>query len=564
VVTRTRNRAIHPSDPDLQALRELALEAYVGLGSQAEPKLLTLNDYDYQRFGPFLGVSDEGSAAVEICRAALEDPKHTAFKTNDPMVIGLALDAERLVAVGEVAVGPAEYCNIRLDTTGHLLNTTNVGAQVNIRYYKNPSVVIALPGEPHGAVTQAVKNIKHLVQPFLKTPDGNPRPTTVLLRFVGKQQEGWQKQVFIKIRRKIKSSQRYNSAIRQIDLCQIVRKNRPGVLDVKEAIDLAVYCGIKEVALEGSKRTAVERSIIPVPGLLNYFPPGLLQEILDYAFKRGIRVKPLKVVDVETTARNIWMGLSSARHMGLELGKYGLVPLTFEEQKAVICDIQKWFSKWCAAPVHYIDLPALGHDALGQEKVYGEKNAVEGTKRWLELVSNCGVSIVLIDTADKSKEKRLMKRNKKDAKGILNIDEIIEIDRFAHEKDLKVLWAGGLKMKQAYQLSKLGVFGLYVTSDVADKIAVTPDYANDRGLSSQKEPRFGKILKLKTLIEAGFMTKRMSECGKKREANKLNMLARGILRAGNNAFSRKEKILQRHLVKCWRISMKTTTILRSK
>ena len=45
--------------------------------------------------------------------------------------------------------------------------------------------------------------------------------------------------------------------------------------------------------------------------------------------------------------------------MGLELGKYGLVPLTFEDQKEVIARIQYWFPYWCAAPVFYVDYPLV-------------------------------------------------------------------------------------------------------------------------------------------------------------------------------------------------------------
>lgn len=44
---------------------------------------------------------------------------------------------------------------------------------------------------------------------------------------------------------------------------------------------------------------------------------------------------------------------------GLELGKYGLFPLTLEEQDKVVADVQGWFADWCAAPAYYVDLPLL-------------------------------------------------------------------------------------------------------------------------------------------------------------------------------------------------------------
>ena len=68
-------------------------------------------DYDCRRYGPFLGVSDDGDAADDICRAAWASPKATALTWASPITIGVAVDAERLGGVGEVVVGPAEYAD---------------------------------------------------------------------------------------------------------------------------------------------------------------------------------------------------------------------------------------------------------------------------------------------------------------------------------------------------------------------------------------------------------------------------------------------------------------------
>jgi hypothetical protein len=40
-------------------------------------------------------------------------------------------------------------------------------------------------------------------------------------------------------------------------------------------------------------------------------------------------------LDVETAARTIWTGLHTARTNGFSAGKYGLVPMTLEQQGAV-------------------------------------------------------------------------------------------------------------------------------------------------------------------------------------------------------------------------------------
>jgi len=560
VATRTCNCAVLPADTDLQALRELALEAFVELGSQAEPKLLTLKYYDHQRFGPFLGVSDEGSAVDQICRTVLADPKCVAFETRDPMVIGLALDAERLGAIGEVAVGPEEYQRIRLDAAQCILTTTNVGTRVNIRHYKNRPVVVVPPNTLNAAVTQAVQKVKLSMQPFWDTPGGEPRPVTVLVTFVGGTSIAWRQHVLLGILREMTNEPRRDPMIHQVGLQQKAPSGRDGVVEVKRAIDLAVACGMQDVAVEGVQRAHAERAISE-PGLLNYFPPGLLQEILNYACKRSIRVGPWKIVDTETTARNIWMGLSTARHMGLELGKYGLAPLTYEEQEATIRRIQSRFSTWCAAPVHYVDLPHIDTST-----VYTEQNAVAATSRWLDLVGRCNVPVVLIDTAEKSKGKKLMKRGPADSLGIFSLSEIEKLNHSAQRMGVRVLWAGGLDAAQAYQLSQLGVFGLYVTSAVAEKRAVTSEYVNDPMLPARKEPQFDKILRIKVLTEAGFMVKQMLTCGRNTEAHYLKKFAQAVIRAhesGHDVASGKDKALRRLLVKCWRISFNAPRLPQS-
>lgn len=549
VALRTRKRAVSPSDSDMQSLRELAHEAFRQLGSQAEPKLLTLKDYDHQRFGPFLGISDEGSATGEICRVAFESPKCVAFRTADQMVIGLALDAERLGAVGEVAVGPEEYRKIRLDSAHNILTTTNVGTRVNIRHYKNRPVVVVPPDDPKSAVTHAVRKVVDLMRPFWDTPGGAPRPVTVLVSFVGGSHEGWRKHVLLGILQQLGTKSRLDPALHRIGLQQKVPSGRPGVFATRQMIDMAFSCGIQDVAIECVQRAQAERTI-SVPGLLNYFPPGLLQEILDYASKRGVRIEPWKTVDTETTARNTWMGLSTARHMGLELGKYGLVPLTFVEQEAVIRRIQEWLGNWCAAPVHYVDLPHL--DA---STVYTQKNAVAGTARWLDLVGRCNVPVVLIDTAEKSRGTRLMKRSRTDSLGIFSLDEIADLNSSAQRLGVKVLWAGGLNAGQAYQLSQLGVFGMYVTSAAADRMAVTADYADDPMLAVLKEPTFDKVLRTKVIVEAGFLLAKMMATGRRDEAIKIRRLSERLLQVqadGGDNHRRECSGLSRLLVKCWR------------
>jgi hypothetical protein len=95
-----------------------------------DPPALSLKDYDHRRWGPFLGVSDGGTAAGVIRDAALQSTKVRALGACPPIVLGVALDAERLGAVGETPVGPPELAKIRLESMGRILTTTNVGTQV--------------------------------------------------------------------------------------------------------------------------------------------------------------------------------------------------------------------------------------------------------------------------------------------------------------------------------------------------------------------------------------------------------------------------------------------------
>ena len=107
---------------------------------------MSLKDYDHNKYGPYLGISDEGSAAHVIRDAALASPKMRAIGAGGPLVVGVAHDAERLGAIGEVPVGPHEYANIQLQCVGRILTSTNVGTRLNLRHYKRNPVVIVQKG----------------------------------------------------------------------------------------------------------------------------------------------------------------------------------------------------------------------------------------------------------------------------------------------------------------------------------------------------------------------------------------------------------------------------------
>jgi Uncharacterized conserved protein len=139
----------------------------------------SLATYDNEHFGPLFAVSDEGSAGETIVDAAYASAKANALWPIDPVSLGVALDGERMTSAGEVPIGPPEYEELSDAAAGRLLLTTNVGVRVNARLTQQ------LPEFP---VTEKSANDKPWLdnvfaafEPFVHTPDGQPRPLTVRL-----------------------------------------------------------------------------------------------------------------------------------------------------------------------------------------------------------------------------------------------------------------------------------------------------------------------------------------------------------------------------------------------
>src|SRR5215471_16238734 len=164
-------------EPPGRRWRNLAREALHYLGGDADRPHISLSDYDHRRYGPFLGISDDGGAAYDVCRAALASPKGQALGSKaSALALGVALDAEWLGGVGEVPVGPDEFSDIWLHCTGRGLMTTNVGSRVNLRNYLAAPVVTIAEGDRNAALAAAKAGLAEAFHPFLKTPDGKPRP----------------------------------------------------------------------------------------------------------------------------------------------------------------------------------------------------------------------------------------------------------------------------------------------------------------------------------------------------------------------------------------------------
>src|SRR5262249_17473714 len=154
-----------------------------------------------------------------------------------------------------------------------------------------------------------------------------------------------------------------------------------GKRDSMDAIDLATSAGLRLVVLDGVKRKDADEEISQA-GLLDYFPPGIVGPILRHALEKGVHVRPANLPDTETIARSVWIGLTTARGMGLNLGKYGTFPLTRDETDQVVQQVQQWMPGWSAAPVFYVD-----QGVLREGGVDVEHDLPRGIELWLETVA---------------------------------------------------------------------------------------------------------------------------------------------------------------------------------
>jgi hypothetical protein len=513
------------------AAKARARRALLYLGGDPTRSSASLKDYDDERYGPFLGVSDEGSAAAAIRDAALESPKVRALPravAPTPLVVGVAVDAERLGGIGEVAVGPEEYADIWLDCVDRVLITTNIGTRVNVRVYKREPLVL-LESDGKRAVDAAKREIAAAFKPFVETPDGRPRPLTVFVdipryaRMTTRKKQAALRKLVRFVRSGEAAGRRGKGAPpgQALGLAAWVKLGPPGMQEALAAIDLAARVGIEVVVVEGLKRRDADRAV-SLAGLLDYFPPGLVGPILRAAAKKKVRVRTANLPDTDTIARNVWVGLTTARSHGANLGKYGCFPLTRLETDHVVQQVQAWLPDWSAAPVFFVDQGLLreGHVDVGRD-------LARGLRSWLETVAAHGVRVVLIDTIDKATGKRLLKSSAKDGRGFLTLGQVRDAEALARRLGIRLLWAGGLGLREAYELAKLGVFGVYVTSAAATTIAVGRSYARDPSLAGVKEPSKEAVLRTKILLEAGFLSARLAG----RTGERIERLAHALLGA---------------------------------
>jgi hypothetical protein len=487
----------------------MSMESNISSHHRNKRYRFSLATYDSEHFGPLFAVSDEGSAGETIVDAAYASAKAKALWPIDPVSLGVALDGERMTSAGEVPIGPPEYGQLSNAAAGRLLLTTNVGVRVNARLTQQlPEFAVT---EKSANDKQWLDNVFVAFEPFVHTPDGQPRPLTVRLSVDPKAPIKSLKGVVTKLEAGRKEGKIGPAEIQQLSVLVAfedrITVNEIGVIE--RVMKLAIDAGIRELAIDGDLLEPARRRL-GIQSLLNILDPEHLRRLLRLSRQLGVRLTYRYHLDVETAARTIWTGLHTAHSNGFSAGKYGLMPMTLEEQGAVIEMITGWTTDWTAIPAFYVDTPLLT-----AEDVFDDTRCKDAAKLWLKTARGAGAKIVLFDSPDRVNPRRLIRQpNVANDIGVLTLADIDEILAYAKELGISILWSGGITSRQAFELAKRKVFGIFSTSSTAAKIAVTAPFEDDPRLAAENEPTDFGVRRIHAIIQGGFLSVAVSKRGK--------------------------------------------------
>jgi hypothetical protein len=513
--------------------------------SQRPTSKALLAEYDSDQYGPLFAVSDEGSAGPVVLDAALASAK-AAAGASSRFRLGVILDGERMTSAGEVPIGPPEYAALSSAAAGQLLLTTNVGTRINVRLSGQ------LPEFP--ALEKFAEAVIAVFRQFLDTPDRRPRPLTVRLQLdpgadctrlaalVGKLDEAR------------KRGEIGPANIHQLSVLISFKEEitTDAQLEQSEAIIAAAAdLGIPEVAIDGAQLSYARRRW-GAQGLLNVLSIPASNRLLKFATARGVRLRPRYQIDVDSAARTIWTGLEVARVNGFDAGKYGLLPLTLEEQGQVIELITRWTSGWTAIPAFYVDTPLVT-----ATEAFDVAQCEVAARRWLKVARGAGATTVLLDAPDRVNPRKLV-QGSDSPDGVLTPDQIGALRDYSDLLGVKILWSGGITAAQAFALARRRVFGIFSTSSTAAKIAVTAQFERDPRLPAEHEPTEFGVRRMHAIIEGGFLSSRMAELhaglARELETSTTNLVASGGEAAKSQAAL---EALNELLVRGWRQLMGT-------
>jgi hypothetical protein len=508
---------VRANDPP--ALRELMAEWPALYPPWTKP----LDEYDSTRFGPLLAVSDEGENAETIAQAAWSSAKAHALHPPSPMPLGLMIDGERMVSAGEGPIGPDEYAKLIAAAFERTLVSTNVGVRVNTRFYRLlPEFAIA------DAVQDEAKWLARIFAaftPFVKTLDGVPRPLTVRLIV----QPSDAPEIVARLAAKLEAGRSKGllgpTSLHRVSLLTIAG----GVIrvgdsaEIKRIIGIAAQTGISEVAIDGDLTWAA-RERMSVASLLNIVDVSTLRDLFAAAREQKVRLVYRYQVDADSAARTIWTGLQAARSYGFTAGKYGLVPLTLEEQAQVVAIVSRWTEGWTAVPAFYVDTPLVTGD-----DVFDESRSVEAALLWMEKVRAAGARLVLFDCPDRIAARHLI-RDAQHAEGVLTLDQIAAIERHAKGLGLKPMWSGGISARLALALGAQQVFAIFSTGAASRQVPVHGSFVDDPDMASEGTPTELGVRRVHAALQAGFLSSVLPERNPK-VADEIGSLAQQLLAA---------------------------------
>ena len=502
------------------ALRELMAEWPTLYPPWTKP----LDEYDSTRFGPLLAVSDEGENAETIARAAWSSAKARALHPPSPMPLGLMIDGERMVSAGEGPIGPDEYAKLIAAAFERTLASTNVGVRVNARLYRLlPEFVLADAAQDEA---KWLARVFAAFTPFLKTLDGVPRPLTVRLIVEPSDAPATVARLVARLEAGRSQGLLGPASLHRFSLLSIaggvIRAGDP-VAEIKRVIAIAAQAGISEVAIDGDL-TLAARERMSVASLLNIVDVSTLRDLFAVARQQKIRLVYRYQVDADSAARTVWTGLQAARSFGFTAGKYGLIPLTLEEQEQVVALISRWTEGWTAVPAFYVDTPLVTGD-----EVFDESRCVEAAFLWMEKVRAAGARLVLFDCPDRIAARHLI-RDAQHAEGILTLDQIAAIEQHAKGLGLKPMWSGGITARLAFALGAQQVFAIFSTGAASRQVPVHGSFADDPDLASEGAPTELGVRRVHAALQAGFLSSVLRERNPK-IANEVDSHAQQLLAA---------------------------------
>ena len=275
--------------------------------------------------------------------------------------------------------------------------------------------------------------------------------------------------------------------------------NETNLAEIKRVIGIAAQAGISEVAIDADL-TLAARERMSVASLLNIVDVSTLRDLFAAAREQKVRLVYRYQVDADSAARTVWTGLQAARSFGFTAGKYGLVPLTLEEQEQVVALVSRWTQGWTAIPAFYVDMPLVTGD-----DVFDESRCVEAAFLWMKKVHAAGARLVLFDCPDRIAARHLI-RDAQHAEGILTLDQIAAIEQHAKGLGLKPMWSGGITARLAFALGAQQVFAIFSTGAASRQVPVHGSFADDPALASEGAPTELGVRRVHAALQAGFLS----------------------------------------------------------